>query len=395
MNITTQKLYNLFKVSGRKLAGQHCGGGGFGDGVATYADAIQAATGHYPALIGGLCSFYWDKSYTDKLIAHSKAGGVVCVSYSPDGLFTGPASMTNAVLPGTAENGKLINGVASSTQTIMGLKGLKAVLTDLQAADVPVLLRPWQEANGVGWNWWCGGTQEQYFGLWNYFRDYMAGLDNIILVFSPNYVYNSSEVGPVLYYYPGQTRCDVVALDIYTPDSLSGVRAGGWNDLISTGLPVAIGEFGPGGGRNEPAKNSYDWSYFVSQVKNYLPEAAWLMVWNSTYGVPSQKNPDAFMSAFVDREQLKTLLAGQVTPTPTPPPPLPTASISASVTKWLWWRYVTLIWSTKNATSVSINNGIGVVTASGSKSIWTSPTTFTITAVNAEGKKAQASVKVA
>ena len=70
-----------------------------------------------------------------------------------------------------------------------------------------------------------------------------------------------------------------------------------------------------------------------------------------------------------------------VTVTVTSPPPPPTVQFSVSPTSIQAGQSATLIWSTTNATSVSIDQGIGAVAASGTQTV--SPnqtTTYTITA---------------
>ncbi|MBX4187217.1 MAG: right-handed parallel beta-helix repeat-containing protein, partial [Candidatus Doudnabacteria bacterium] len=78
------------------------------------------------------------------------------------------------------------------------------------------------------------------------------------------------------------------------------------------------------------------------------------------------------------------------TPTTPPPPPptptLPTATISVAPTSITSGLSATLTWSSTNATSVSINQGIGTVAASGTRSVNpTVTTTYTITATNTDG----------
>jgi hypothetical protein len=73
-----------------------------------------------------------------------------------------------------------------------------------------------------------------------------------------------------------------------------------------------------------------------------------------------------------------------------PPPPLPTASISASPSAIVTGNSSTLSWSTTNATSVSIDQGIGGVVASGSIAVSpTATTTYTITATGSSGVATQ------
>lgn len=66
-----------------------------------------------------------------------------------------------------------------------------------------------------------------------------------------------------------------------------------------------------------------------------------------------------------------------------------TASISASPTEILSGSSSTLSWETSNATNVSINNGVGNVNSSGTRSVNpTSTTTYTITASNLSNSNA-------
>ncbi len=63
------------------------------------------------------------------------------------------------------------------------------------------------------------------------------------------------------------------------------------------------------------------------------------------------------------------------TPPPAPPPAAPTVSLSASPSSIERGQSATLSWNTSNATSVTIDNGIGTVGASGNRTV--SPTTST------------------
>ncbi len=65
---------------------------------------------------------------------------------------------------------------------------------------------------------------------------------------------------------------------------------------------------------------------------------------------------------------------------------MPTATLTASPTSVASGAASTLTWSTTNATSVSINQSIGTVTASGTRSVSpTTTTTYTLTATNTSG----------
>jgi hypothetical protein len=68
------------------------------------------------------------------------------------------------------------------------------------------------------------------------------------------------------------------------------------------------------------------------------------------------------------------------------PPPLPTATLDVSPATITAGGSATLSWSTTNATTVSIDGGIGVVGTTGSRSVSpTTTTTYTLTAANITG----------
>ena len=71
---------------------------------------------------------------------------------------------------------------------------------------------------------------------------------------------------------------------------------------------------------------------------------------------------------------------------PTPPDPPPTATFSANPTSVGPGGTATLTWDTEDATTVSINQGIGAVAADGTRTVSpSSTTTYTLTATNDEG----------
>ena len=79
-------------------------------------------------------------------------------------------------------------------------------------------------------------------------------------------------------------------------------------------------------------------------------------------------------------KEIKQLVVDGVSPT------LPTVTLSASPASIASGAASTLTWSSTNATTVSINQGIGTVTASGTRSVSpTATTTYTVTATNAAG----------
>ena len=78
-------------------------------------------------------------------------------------------------------------------------------------------------------------------------------------------------------------------------------------------------------------------------------------------------------------------------PPPPPPPPAPTASLSADPASIKQNRCATLTWSSTNASSVTIDQGVGSVPPSGSKQVCPGKTTnYTITVAGAGGTRTAA-----
>ena len=87
-----------------------------------------------------------------------------------------------------------------------------------------------------------------------------------------------------------------------------------------------------------------------------------------------------------------------VAPTPPPPPPpkaaAPTVTISADPSTIEKGQSSTLTWSSTGATNVSIDQGIGDVSTSGSRSVSPSSSTTYMISVKGEGGTAQASTRI-
>lgn len=84
-------------------------------------------------------------------------------------------------------------------------------------------------------------------------------------------------------------------------------------------------------------------------------------------------------------------LCPKVAVAPPPPPPAPTASLSANPASVKQNRCATLSWTAANASTVSIDQGVGAVPLSGSKEVCPKNTTnYTLTAAGAGGTKSAA-----
>ncbi|MDR1399292.1 MAG: hypothetical protein LBJ41_05155 [Treponema sp.] len=125
-------------------------------------------------------------------------------SYTP-GTLTGDVMLR--ILPGGDLN-RLFNEYLDKIATYAKL---------LEAADVPVLFRPFHEHNG-SWFWWGKAfcTPETYKNVIRYTVEYLRdikGVHNFLYVYSPNGPFNSKN--DYLERYPGDEYIDVIAFDYY------------------------------------------------------------------------------------------------------------------------------------------------------------------------------------
>jgi mannan endo-1,4-beta-mannosidase len=116
-------------------------------------------------------------------------------------------------------------------------------LRRLQDAKIPVLWRPYHEANG-NWFWWGGRKGENGFvALYRMTYDRIVNyhhLDNLIWVWNSN-APTGGNAGPYADFYPGPRYCDVLATDVY-----GEFKQSYHDDLVALadGRPIALGEIG-------------------------------------------------------------------------------------------------------------------------------------------------------
>jgi len=116
-------------------------------------------------------------------------------------------------------------------------------LKRLQDAKIPVLWRPYHEANG-NWFWWGGRKGENGFvALYRMTYDRLVSyhhLDNLVWVWNSN-APTGANAGPYADFFPGPRYCDVLATDVY-----GEFKQSYHDDLaaLASGRPIALGEVG-------------------------------------------------------------------------------------------------------------------------------------------------------
>ena len=200
------------------------------------------------------------------------------------------------------------------------LSAIADFLEKLKNNNVPVIWRPLHEANG-GWFWFCipqtdpeSGEkrfikEETFIAAWKYIYDYFTAerkLDNILWEYSPNIVADDcAGMTRALYGYPGEL-CDFVGFDWYSGGKYEISLNSTYNDLASTGKPVAFAEWGPAGAIRAKAElgtkqpDLFDGEDLLALVRRMQEDgysASYMLTWTSPWSLNEMTKGDIFMSA--------------------------------------------------------------------------------------------------
>lgn len=248
----TQILMNyLTEVYGNNIiSGQQEIYGGGNDGNAELEfDWLYNLTGKYPAIRGFDFMNYnplygWEDGTTDRIInwvnnRNGIATGCWHINVPKD--FTSyklgdPVDWKAATYKPSDTNFNTANAVIPGTKEYQYVKLATADLAEqlliLQENNVPIIFRPYHEAEGNGgsngegaWFWWASAGAEVYKQLWEMLYTDLTetyGLHNLIWTYN-SYVYSTSPA-----WYPGDDLVDIVGYDKYNTiynryDGLSGV----------------------------------------------------------------------------------------------------------------------------------------------------------------------------
>ena len=199
-------------------------------------DTIYAITGKYPAIqgfdFGSYCPCYaWDDGVAGRMIEWTNEKGGICTA---SWHINVPTVLADYTLGEPLDFAKttysektdfvaancLVKGTAEYDYFQLCMKNLAAELLKLQDAGVPLIFRPFHEAEGNGgadgkgaWFWWAKEGAEVYKKLWAFLQDTLEkeyGLHN--LIWEQN-LYAWSDDSAL--WYSGDDRVDIVAFDKY------------------------------------------------------------------------------------------------------------------------------------------------------------------------------------
>jgi len=159
---------------------------------------------------------------------------------------------------------------------------------------VPILWRPFHEANGT-WFWWGSRGPETarslYLEMYERYTQ-MHGLDNLI------WVWNS----PLVEGYVGDNFCDVLSRDTYHPHHTHGDLHEEFDELVKITTAdkiTAIGESGPIPSLALLSKTRIPWTWFMTWSKSLCSEEVTSneelrAAYNSEYAVTLDKLPELY-----------------------------------------------------------------------------------------------------
>ena len=294
---------------------------------------IKELTGKYPAIqgfdFGSYCPCYaWDDGVVGRMIEWTNEKGGICTASwhvnvptrMADYTLGEPLDFSKTTYKGN-EGGQPVSDFKTANCMVEGtveyeyfqlcMKNLATELLKLQDAGVPVIFRPFHEAEGNpsntddpldgsgAWFWWSKEGADVYKQLWNLLQDTLIneyGLHN--LIWEQN-LYCWSDYSAQ--WYSGDDRVDIVAYDKYnTQYNRHDGKTSGPNLDAEAGLFYKLNSFVKGNKMVAMAENDS-----VPSMENMLVEHAYWL-----YFCPWYDSGDArFVTGenYQDHDELKKL----------------------------------------------------------------------------------------
>ena len=309
---------------------------------------IYEMTGKYPAIqgfdFGSYCPCYrWDDGVADRMIEWTNKKGGICTASWHVNVPTTLSTYTlgeplDFAMTTYTQNTDFVTANCMKKGTTeyeyfkLCMKYLAAELLKLQDAGVPVIFRPFHEAEGNGgkdgsgaWFWWAKEGAEVYKEIWAYLQDTLEkeyGLHN--LIWEQN-LYAWSDDSAL--WYSGDERVDIVAFDKYnTVYNRHDGKTSGPNLDAETGIfyklvgyvdgrkMVAMAENDSIPGKDNLEIEHANWLYFCPWYdsgdarfvtgENYQDKAEVKKLYTSDYCITLDELPkDLFKSSAADPKQ--------------------------------------------------------------------------------------------
>ncbi len=252
---------------------------------------IYELSGEYPAIRGfdfsDFCPLYaWDDGVSGRIIDWVEKGGIATASWH----INVPVTMADYTLGSTMPFEKTTysektdfvtanvvkEGTVEHDYFLLCVENLANELLKLQDANVPLIFRPFHEAEGNGgvngegaWFWWAKEGAEVYKELYIYLYDLLTneyGLHNLIWEFN-SYTYDKS-----YQWYPGAEYVDIIGYDKYNATNWTTGTVAPNESAIASTFYSLVGMYGDDGKPIAMSENDT-----IPKLENLVTEkAAWL-----------------------------------------------------------------------------------------------------------------------
>jgi len=308
-------VYGNHVISGQQ---EIYGGGNDGDMELEF-EYIYGKTGKYPAIRGFDLMNYnplygWEDGTTERIINWAKErDGIATASWH----ITVPSDFTSYKLGDAVDWTKCsykpnktfntANCLDKSTKEyaylMSAIDDLAEQLLILQDANVPLLFRPFHEAEGYNntdgsgaWFWWGSGGAEVYKKLWNLLYTTLTekyGLHNLIWEVNLYTYANSPQ------WYPGDDCVDIVAYDKYEGSPST------WKTSAATSLFLTLVD-----DTKDTKMVAMSENDVIPDIQNIVNEGAWWLYFCPWYGefiTSSTKNDPVLLKTIYNSEHVITL----------------------------------------------------------------------------------------
>lgn len=265
----------IYSIHGKQiLSGQH----NYNHEMNRCNDSVMSITGKNPAVWS--TDFIWDGTKKDpgeRIVAESikkhKEGYLITLMWHQGRPIDNPPygwkESVQAKLDDQQWRELTTSGTTLNKRWVEQVDKVAEHLKKLQAANVPVLWRPYHEMNGV-WFWWGNKKGEDgLIKLWKMMYDRYTNhhkLNNLIWVWGGNGPRDipQDEAFPYEDFYPGHNYVDILGTDIYNMD----YEQRDYNELLklAEGRPIALTEVG------ELPK---------AEILKAQPQWVWFVVWSN------------------------------------------------------------------------------------------------------------------
>ncbi len=308
-------VYGKFVISGQ----QEIYGGGNDGNMELEFEYIHEKTGKYPAIRGFDMMNYnplygWEDSTTFRMIKWVKErDGIATASWH----ITVPQNFTNYTLgefvdwqqctykPTASFNTAncLDNTTKEHAYLMAAIDSLAKQLLILQEEKVPVLFRPFHEAEGNNntdgsgaWFWWGSGGAEVYKKLWRLLYTTLTekyGLNNLIWEVNLYTYANSYQ------WYPGDDCVDIVGYDKYEGSPYT------WETRAVTTVFLTLVNY-----TNDTKMVALTENDVIPDIRNIVNEGSWWLYFCPWYGdflINSRYNDPVLLNTIYNSEYVITL----------------------------------------------------------------------------------------